>query len=688
MALAICLALVCVPTQAQTDLPGPWNQEGILFLDHSLNARMHPVPIQAVHMGEGFWTARRKVVTERSLPTMLALLEEHGVVDNFRRLSGKPELPRKGPLYTDSDLYKWMEGAAWALASNETSDADKQKLRGDIDSLTNTILAAQEPSGYLNTYFVGDRVHLRFTDLVHSHEDYCLGHLLQAGIAYYRATGNRRLLDGGIRFADYILANFGTGPGKRPFVTGHPELEMALVELFRTTGQTKYLDFTRYLYSGVERDRLKLRDSDVRYTFSGRPFTTRTEFEGHAVRALYATSGATDFFTETGDPAYKRTLDLLWNDLTTRKMYITGGVGSRAAGEAFGDDYELPSEQAYAETCAAIANVMWNFRMLTLTGDSRYADVLERALYNGVNSGLSLSGNLYCYRNPLASNGTDKLRNPWYDTTCCPPNLERLFESLPGYMYAKSRDDIYVNLYHESKLNWHLEDGSPLVLSQSTAYPWNGDVKLTVQPAKPAAFTVYLRWPNWAASADVSINGQPQLAAGKRGFFIALNRTWNPGDVITLSMPMPVTPMVANPRVTDDYGRVAMQRGPLVYALEQTDQPGVSISDLFVRSGTVPTPEIRRDFLGGITVLKVFGLAAEKSLVDEPLYQSISTAAGRAKRNTSLTFIPYFTVGNRDPAAMEVWVPVTRSDSNDIAPLAYDGLSTRKGTPRVQPRVQ
>lgn len=648
-------------------------------------------------MGEGFWTSRRKVTTERSLPTMLALLEEHGVVDNFRRLAGRPEIPRKGPLYTDSDLYKWIEGAAWALASNETSDPDKQKLRGDIDSLTNTIAAAQEPSGYLNTYFTGDKVHLRFTDLTHSHEDYCLGHLIQAGIAYYRATGNRRLLDVSIRFADYIVSNF--GPSKRPFVTGHPELEMAMVELFRTTGETKYLEFTRYLFSGVERDRLKLKDSDMRYTFSGRPFTSRTEFEGHAVRALYAVSGATDFFSESGDPAYKRTLDLLWSDLVNRKMYITGGVGSRSGGESFGDDYELPSEQAYAETCASIANVMWNFRMLTLTGDARYADVLERALYNGVNSGMSLSGNLYCYRNPLSSATGEKLRNPWYDTTCCPPNLERLFESLPGYMYATSRDGVYVSLYHESNVSWHLEDGTAFSLSQTTTYPWNGDVKLMVKPAKPAFFTVYLRWPNWANSADLSVNGQPLANVWKRGSFVALTRTWNPGDVIAVSLPMPGTLMVANPRVTDDYGRVTIQRGPLVYALEQLDQGGVSIGDIFFKLGSVLAPEIRHDLLGGVTVLKVPGLAAERSLVDEPLYQPIPVTANRAKRNVSLMFIPYFTIGNRESSAMEVWVPLARTDASKVESSSADGTplisagalgsdkrteNNRKGTTRVQ----
>jgi DUF1680 family protein len=665
-------------TQAETpEWPAPWNQEGVIYLDHSLNARLHPVPVQAVHMGEGFWTARRAVTTERSLPTMLALLEEHGIVDNFRRLAGRPDIPRKGPLYTDSDLYKWIEGAAWALASNETSDADKQKLRGDIESLTNTILAAQEPSGYLNTYFTGDRAKLRFTDPLHSHEGYCLGHLLQAGIADYRATGNRRLLDGGIRFADFMVANF--GPAKRPFVTGHPELEMAMVELFRTTGQAKYLDFARYLFSGVERDRLKLKDSDTRYAFSGRPFPSRTELEGHAVRALYAVSGATDFFTETGDPAFKHTLDTLWSDLTLRKMYITGGVGSRAAGESFGDDYELPSEEAYAETCAAVANVMWNFRLLALTGDARYADVLERALYNGVDAGMSLSGNLYCYRNPLSLTSADKLRNPWYDTTCCPPNLERLFESLPGYLYATSRDGVYVNLYHASTLDWHLEDGTALHLSQATNYPWNGDIKVTLAPAKPADFKVYLRWPEWAASADLAVNGQSVDIRGKRGEFMAVSREWKNGDVISLSFPMPGVPMVANPRVTDDYGRVALQRGPLVYALEQPDQPaGAAIGDIFFKSGSPVTSELRRDLLGGVTILKVPGLAAERSLVGEPLYQPMSVAASRPKRSVPLTFIPYFSIGNREPSAMEVWVPITggKAENNSLegTPLAASGV--------------
>ncbi len=652
-----------------------WHSQGSVYLDRSVNARLHSVPVQAVHVGEGFWTARRKAVTERSLPTMLALLEEHGVVDNFRRLSGRKNVPRRGPVYTDSDIYKWIEGASWAIASNETAEADKQRFRSQIDSLISDIAAAQEPSGYLNTFYVGDKVRLRFTELQRSHEDYCLGHLLQAGIAYYRATGNRSLLDIGIRFANYITDNF--GPTNRPFVTGHPELEMALVELYRTTGNPRYLEFVRYLYSGVERDRLKLKDSDVRYMFSGKPFTSHTEFEGHSVRALYAASGATDYFAESGDPAFKQTLDLLWDDLTARKMYITGGVGSKAGTEGFGDPYDLPSEGAYAETCAAIANVMWNYRMLSITGEARYADVLERALYNGVNSGMSLSGNLYCYRNPLASNG-EKLRNAWYDTTCCPPNMERLFESLPGYFFSTGRDGVYVNLYHSADLAWHLEDGVQLNVSERTTYPWAGEVRFTVGPSKTTEFTLNLRWPAWAASAEVQVNGQRvAVDPAQRGQYVAISRTWTRGDSVVISFPLQNVPMMSNPRLSDTYGKVALQRGPLVYALEQIDQGGVALPDLSLRPGVAGTAEIRKDFLGGITTIKFPGFAADRSSSEEPLYQAYSAAINRPRHPVTLTFLPYYVIGNREPTPMEVWVETTQGKGEGVPAAASAALWDR-----------
>ena len=433
------------------------------------------MPVRAVKLHDGFWSPRQQVNIEKSIPTMLELLEEHGAVNNFRRLTGKSNAPRLGPVYTDSDVYKWIEAAAFVLQGGDHPD-----LRAKVDALIDVIVAAQEPSGYLNTYYVDAHKAERFSEMYRSHELYNLGHLLQGAIAYYRATGDRKLLDAGIRYVDYLIRDF--GPGKHPLLTGHPEFEMAVIELYRIEGNPKYLQLAGYLLSGVETDRLKLRPSQTKYMFSGKPFTSRTEFEGHAVRAMYAASGATDYYDETGAPEYRKTLDRLWTDLTMRKMYITGGVGSRSEGEAFGDAYELPNEAAYTESCAAIGNMMWNYRMLQTKPEAGYADVIERALYNGINSGMSLSGTMYCYRNPLASTG-EKIRNPWYDTTCCPPNLERILASLPGYFYSTSKDGIYVHLYDNSTMNWHLEDGTPVRIEQSTKYPWNGKVTLTVTPA-------------------------------------------------------------------------------------------------------------------------------------------------------------------------------------------------------------
>jgi uncharacterized protein len=625
-----------------------WRDQGVLYLDHSPKATLHPVPVRAVHLDDGFWQDRRRVNVERSIPTMLELLEQHGIVDNFRRLSGRSNAARRGPLYTDSDLYKWMEAVAFVLQSDENP-----KLQATLDRLIGEVVAAQEPSGYLNTYYVGDRAALRFTEMQRSHELYCLGHLIQAGIAYYRATGNRRLLDAGIRFADYLAENF--GPGKRPLLTGHPELELALVELYRTTGSRRYLDLAGYLLSGVERERLHLKESEIRYMFSGIPFTSRTVFEGHAVRAMYAASGAADYYAETGDAAYRLTLETLWRDLTMRKMYVTGGVGSRAQGEAFGEPYELPNSQAYTESCAAIGNMIWNFRMLSITGEARFADVLERALYNGVNSGMSLSGTLYCYRNPLASNG-EKIRNEWYDTTCCPPNIQRILASLPGYFYATGRDGLYVNLYHSSLLDWHLEDGTPLKVEQKTDYPWGGEVNLALTPAKPVEFTLYLRIPAWSRRTAVVVNGIGD-AVEEGGQYLALRRRWKPGDHVTLRLDVAPRLTAANPRVAEDAGKLAVERGPLVYCLEELDQQGPVPDLAFAKPEAGFESEFRRDLLGGVLVLQHAGWVSEKPLADEPLYEPVELAQKRTHRPVRLNLIPYYSWANREPTPMVVWTP-------------------------------
>lgn len=628
-------------------------EEGILHLERSPHARVRSVPVRAVRLGKGFWSGRRSVNVETSIPTLLDLLEEHGVVDNFRRLSGRKKAARRGPLYTDSDLYKWMEAAAFVLQSE-----DRPELRAKLDALTDDVLAAQEPDGYLNTYYVEERVPLRFTEMQRGHELYCLGHLLQAGIALYRANGNRRLLDGGIRFVDYLVREF--GPGKRPLLTGHPELELALVELYRTTRRAAYLELAAYLLTG-DGERLKLRESDLRYLFSGRPFTGRTHLEGHAVRAMYAASGAADYYIETGDAAYLTTLLALWADMAGRKMYLTGGVGSRSQGEAFGEPYELPNAQAYTESCAAIGNMMWNWRMLAATGESRFADVVERALYNGVNSGMSLDGTLYCYRNPLESSG-EKIRNPWYNTTCCPPNLQRIFASLPGYFYGAGRGGVYVHLYHDSRLNWRLEDGTALELVQRTRYPWSGVVEMEVAPASPRTFTLFLRVPGWSRKSSAAVNGEPARAA-KAGQYLALRREWRRGDRVRLELDLAPRLTAANPRVAENHGKVAVERGPLVYCLEQQDHPGLaSIFDAsLVVSGQPRFRVEEQNRLGGIVALKHNGAAWTAPLDSEPLYVPLDEAARRKSRPAGLTFIPYYAWANRGPSGMRVWIPLIRT---------------------------
>ncbi|MFB3828483.1 MAG: glycoside hydrolase family 127 protein [Bryobacteraceae bacterium] len=592
-------------------------------------AKVHALPVSAVKLGAGFWTPRMRINVERSIPTLLELLESHGVVDNFRRLSGRKQVPRSGPLFTDSDLYKWMEAAAFVLQSER-----RPELESTLDRLAGDILAAQEPSGYLNTYYVEEREKLRFTEMQRSHELYCLGHLLQAGIAYYRATGKRKLLDGGAKFADYLCENF--GPAKRPALTGHPELEMALVELYRTTGQRRYLDFAAYLLSGVERERLKLRDADIRYMFSGAPFTSRKIFEGHSVRAMYAACGAADYYLETGDAAYRATLETLWSDLTDRKMYLTGGVGSRSAGEAFGEPYELPNLQAYTESCAAIGNLMWNWRLFLAGGETRFLDVMERALYNGINSGMSLTGTLYCYRNPLESRG-EKIRSEWYNTTCCPPNLERTLAALPGYMYAIGPRGVYVNFYHAGEASTKLAK-----ISQRTDYPWSGAVEIAVEPAAPAEFSLFLRIPAWSRKA--AVDGKPAPA----GKWFEVRRLWKPGARVRLALDVAPRLTAAHPLTRENHAKLAVERGPLVYCLEQPDNGPVFGLALNLKAGF---REERAEVLGGIVRLRHAGLSFP---IGGPLYETFQPRPGKP---AELTFIPYYAWANRDQGEMAVWIP-------------------------------
>lgn len=638
-----------------------WKDQGIENLSKSPFAKLRNIPVHAVTIQSGFWASRREINVTKSIPSMHDLLEANGRMNNFRRLTNKSSEPQRGPVYSDSDVYKWTEAVGFALQSG-----DRQEIRSVAEKAIDVVVAAQESGGYLNTYYVGEKAAQRMLPQTQTtgHELYCMGHFLQGAIAYYRATGDRKMLDAGIRFVDdFLIPNYGPAP-KKPIVSGHPEIEMGLIELYRITGDKRHLDLAGYILGGDSR--IPLPDYRTIYMFSGTPFTSRTKLEGHAVRAMYACCGSTDYYLETGDASYWKTLNTLWDDMTKTKMYVTGGVGSRSDGEAFGDAYELPNYLAYGESCAAIGNLMWNWRMLAATGDAKFTDVMERALYNGINSGMSLDGTLYCYRNPLAFDPAtgEKIRNPWYDTTCCPPNLERTFAALPGYFYSTSKDGIYLHLYDNSELNWHLENGTGLRVSQKTNYPWDGSVEIAVTPAQASSFAFFLRIPAWAEHARVSVNGE-SLNGVKPGEYLPIQRRWAPGDVIQANFEMKPQVLEANPHVIDDMGRVAIQRGPLVYCLEEMDQPAGTVLrdvavDLTEAAGTQFHDEFRSDLLGGTVVLHQSGVVYDRERSRDALYAKYSGVPLKSRR-VPLTFIPYYAWSNRQATSMEVWTPFVRA---------------------------
>jgi hypothetical protein len=386
---------------------------------------------------------------------------------------------------------------------------------------------------------------------------------------------------------------------------------------------------------------------------------------------MYACCGATDYYLETGDPAYWKTLNALWDDLTAHKLYVTGGVGAREAGEAFGDDYELPNSRAYGESCAAIGSMMWNWRMLAASGEARFADEIERALYNGINSGMSLDGKTYCYRNPLAfdpeGNSIDRhspegdIRNPWYDTTCCPPNLERTFASLPGYFYSTAGDGVYVHLYDNSQMSWRLPDGNGLIIQQKTNYPWSGNVKITISPATPADFTVYVRIPGWSSNSTVKVNGK-EMSGVHAGKYLPIRRRWSANDNIELNFDMTTRLLESNPAVAEDRGRVAFQRGPIVFCMERLDQESqrwdLNLSNYAVDLHAPTAERFAPELLDGVMVLEHPGVLSVSE--NQKLYFAANDAPKPQEISTTVKLIPYYAWANRAPVAMQVWIPCRR----------------------------
>ncbi len=617
-------------------------------------ARLKPVPLTAVTLTDEFWAPRRRINREVTIPSQYRLLEETGRLDNFRRAAGQKAIPFQGRFFNDSDVYKWLESASWTLATDH--DPGLAAMAGTVVDL---ISAAQSPDGYLNTYFAFERAAERWTNVRDMHELYCAGHLIQAAVAHHRATGSDRLLTVARRLADHIDSVFGPPEaGKRPTAPGHPEVEMALVELARTLGEPRYRQLAQFLVDNRGRGLI----GGHEYHIDHRPLREMDRLAGHAVRALYLCGGAADLCAESGEAALRMALDRLWNRMVARQIYVTGGLGARHDGEAFGDDYELPNARAYTETCAAIASVMWSWRMLALDGDARYADLLEMTLYNAVLPGLSLDGLAYFYVNPLADWGPAYgRRRQWFDCACCPPNIARLLAYLPSLFYSLSTEGVWLHLYAEGTARFDLPGGRMVTLIQHTHYPWDGEVTVDVEAEGP--LSLFMRIPAWCdAGARLEINGRPFAGTLIAGSYAELRRTWRPGDRVCLTLPMPVRRVECHPYVADNAGQVALLRGPLLYCVEGADNPGLDLRDLLLPAGGGFSIAFQPDLLGGVVTLR--GPAAVVPPSDDwdgRLYR-IMRSGGQEPAGTivldcvELVAIPYNVWANRQPGPMQVWL--------------------------------
>lgn len=625
----------------------------VVDTSRSSHARLRPLGVADVRIEDQFWTPRRETNRTVTLPSQLAQCEETGRLDNFRRAAGRFDGLFQGRYFNDSDVYKWLEAAAWSLATDPNP-----VLRLQVDEIIELIAAAQDENGYLNTYFVFERTAERWTNLRDLHELYCAGHLIQAAVAHYRATGESTLLDVAIRLAIHIESVF--GEDKRSGTDGHPGIEMALVELARETGDDRWLKLSRFFLDQRGREPSALTVPDElpgqprNYFQDHESFVEQRAVTGHAVRALYLYGGATDLHADTGDDVLGKAVTALWEEFQACKVYVTGGAGARHDGEAFGDPFELPNDRAYAETCAAIAHVMWAWRLLLLTGEARYADAMETALYNGVLAGFGQDGQEYFYVNPLADDGQHR-RQPWFGTACCPPNIARLLASLPGYVASTSDDGPWMHLYMTGRIETTLPGGNQVVVRQRTDYPWDGAVELQIESGREAAFGLALRIPAWADGAEVAVNGAPVDQPVEPGTYLRVHREWRSGDTVQLVLPMAVRCLMSHPRVEANRGQMALARGPLVYCLEQADHPGVDVRDVRLPAGATWEPTAEPALLGGIITLR--GEAVVAGCPRDTLYQPFQREETNG-RMVPVTAIPYYAWANREAGPMRVWVGV------------------------------
>ena len=619
--------------------------------------RLRPVPLGSATITGGFWAARRDVNGAVAVPNGRKRLESAGNLENLRIAAGAAGGEARGPVFMDSDVYKWLEAAAWEYArepSPELLDAQRE--------VTELVAAAQQPDGYLDSVVQLRYGGRRYHDMVMGHEHYCAGHLFQAAVAQVRCTGERGLLDVAVRLADHLVATF--GPDRNPGLDGHPEVEMSLVELYRETGNRDYLELARHFVDTRGRGTLEGHGYEPAYYSDRVPVRQQTTVEGHAVRAVYLGAGAADVAVELNDTELLQALERQYATMDGTKTYVTGGLGSRWDGEAFGDPYELPPDRAYAETCAAVGGVQWAWRMLLATGDPRYADAAERKLFNGFLAGVSLGGVEYFYVNTLhlrtgaiadETRSPAHGRRPWFTVACCPPNIMRTLASLPGYVATTDADGLQLHQYATGSV---AVAGRDARISVETDYPWDGLIRVRVDDPPEGEWTLSLRVPGWAEGATLRVAGEEQPPPGA-GSYAAIRRSWQAGDTVELSLPMTVRIVEADERIDAVRGCVALERGPLVYAVEQADLPdGVTVDDLRLDPAAGATAEHRSDLLGGVTVLTARGRAITSGSDRWP-YRPAGESGTPEGTDIAIVAVPYFAWANRGVGPMRVWLPRT-----------------------------
>jgi DUF1680 family protein len=615
-----------------------------------------PLPLSGVWLADsgwwGQWQVRNRTTT---LPYGMSALESAGNLDNFRRLVGESDKPYRGFVFNDTDIYKTLEAAAWTLASWPDPVLDSY-----IDSVAELLSRVQATDGYLNTYVQGTPGLRRYSHLAESHELYSAGHLFQAAVADIRATGKHRLIDIAIRLADHLVAEF--GERRRDDYDGHPGVETALVELFRTCGNGAYLDLAAQFVNARGR---RIFGADARghaYFQDELPIREATSIVGHAVRALYLEAGVVDVAVETADHDLLASSLVRWQDMVASKLYVTGGVGSRHKSEGFGDPYELPPDRAYCETCAAIAAIQWNWRLLLATGEARFAELLERILYNGFAASTGLDGTSFFYSNPLqvrdehqASDEEESgQRLPWYACACCPPNVMRLVATLHHYLATTDVDGVQLHQFTDADLNLSIADAD-VTLSMRTHYPWAGRVEIQVVGSPSSAWTLSLRIPGWTALPAVNVNGTEPASTSDLGY-LRIRRVWAPGDTVTFDLDMAPRITTANPKVDAIRGCVAIERGPLVYCIEAADNPGIDFSAvaLDVRE---PLEDAHLDAWPDVPAIAVRGETRIQPRPLQALYVQADAHKEVIATPVNLTAIPYYLWANRADGPMRIWLP-------------------------------